>query len=131
MGSPQANLELSSCQKLKHIHPERLHKDKIFKMWTHIKGNTFTFLFIFGCFVAFTLAATSEEAEIIEDILKIENDSSEDMSSSESVRSARFLRWPKPSKKIKLRKRLGHPSPQNLGPMKPKKRLHVKTPLFM
>merc|ERR1712050_38193 len=142
MGSPQANLELSSCQKLKHIHPERLHKDKSFKMWTHIKGNTFTFLFIFGCFVAFTLAATSEEAEIIEDILKIENessedilktenDSSEDMSSSESVRSARFLRWPKPSKKIKLRKRLGHPSPQNLDPMKPKKRLHVKTPLFM
>merc|ERR1712156_643016 len=143
MGSPQANLELSSCQKLKHIHPERLHKDKIFKMWTHIKGNTFTFLFIFGCFVAFTLGTTSkEEAENIEDILKIENDSnedilriendsSEDMSSSESVRSARFLRWPRPSEKIKLRKRLGHPLPQNLDPMKPKKRLHVKTPLFM
>merc|ERR1712223_1458552 len=132
MGSPQANLGLSSCQKLKHIHPERLHKDKFFKMWTHIKGNTFTFLFIFGCFVAFTLATTSkEEAEIIEDILKIENESSEDMLSSESVRSARFLRWPRPSKKIKLRKRLGHPLPQNLDPMKPKKRLHVKTPLFM
>jgi len=100
-------------------------------MWTHIKGNTFTFLFIFGCLLALTFATTSEEEEILEDILRIEDQSGEDLTSSESVRSARFLRWPKPNKKIKLRKRLGHPLPPNLvDPMKPKMRLHVKTPLL-
>merc|ERR1711981_1484331 len=99
MGSPQKNLELSSCHKLKHIHPERLHKVIIFKMWTHIKGNTFTFLFLFGCFLAFALATTSkEEDEIIEDL------SNEDLTPMDSVRSSRFLRWPSlPNKKVRIK----------------------------
>merc|ERR1711935_788056 len=97
------------------------------KMWTHIKGNTFTFIFIFGCLLAFSLAQSSAEEEV-----------TDDLTSMESQRSARFLRWPSLSKnpnKFRIKKRLG-PYPgampiPTLDPSKPKKRLHVKQPLLL
>ena len=95
-----------------------------------LQGNTFTFIFIFGCLLASSLAQSSAEEEV--------EDLTDDLTSMESQRSARFLRWPSLSKnpnKFRIKKRLGpYPGPMpipTLDPSIPKNRLHVKQPVLL
>ena len=100
-----------------------------------MQGNTFTFLFIFGCLLSLSWGSSSiEEIEDTETLKDLSEDLSEDLTSMESQRSARFLRWPSPSRKVRIKKRLGpYPGalPPTLDPSKAKMRLHVKQPVML